>query len=173
MYFISKEGGIYMLPCGCLCDGSCVGSTPASTPSPTPVLVSATSAPVMVATLAPSGDSATPSPVVAASASPVAATEQPVAAATASPISVAPTPQSEDDDFVSDPAWCDAEYGEDLVPLQIVPPQVAPAEYLGCWKDSKTASDARILQLAYLASDAMTPAVRFALNFVSVFPFFE
>lgn len=48
--------------------------------------------------------------------------------------------------------------GDDEVPLQDAPAEISP-QYLGCYKDNKDDLSTRIMQLAYLNNESMTPVV--------------
>ncbi|CAB1115398.1 unnamed protein product [Ectocarpus sp. CCAP 1310/34] len=57
-----------------------------------------------------------------------------------------------------DAALCTADLGEDVVPMTGPEnDEVSPPEYLGCYIDDNDKFSSRILQLAYTASDSMTP----------------
>ncbi|CBJ29140.1 conserved unknown protein [Ectocarpus siliculosus] len=57
-----------------------------------------------------------------------------------------------------DAALCTADLGEDVVPMTGPEnDEVSPPEYLGCYIDDNDELSSRILQLAYTASDSMTP----------------
>ncbi|CAM9927960.1 unnamed protein product, partial [Ectocarpus sp. 4 AP-2014] len=57
-----------------------------------------------------------------------------------------------------DAALCTADLGEDVVPMTGPDnDEVSPPEYLGCYIDDNDKFSSRILQLAYNASDSMTP----------------
>ncbi|CAN0005800.1 unnamed protein product, partial [Ectocarpus sp. 4 AP-2014] len=57
-----------------------------------------------------------------------------------------------------DAALCTADLGEDVVPMTGPDnDEVSPPEYLGCYIDDNDKFSSRILQLAYTASDSMTP----------------